>query len=1622
MSKIFRIAIKSLLLITGFVILLIVFINLPFSRNFVTGRVNALFQKLELPLNIQTIKTVRLTKVHVEGFSIIDPRGDTIVYAGNVKAHIKLLALMKSKVVLDEAELSGIGVYLLMNYDTHNYTIAEAFKKKTKKKPADPDKKRSKWEVKIQKGEINSIHFFMEDSLSGIRIEQEVDNLRIEKFRLGLLERELRARAIELNSANGSVKISPKLVEKRELKNRARSPWNFGVTDLAMEDLGFTFEQTSDSLFLNLVLEKGVIGTKEMDIPRKIIDLNEISIEGASAAIFTGLKHGNPDDSNKVKNNDFPWDLKARKVNLERIDFSKGNYSHPRADSSVHGIGLENLDMKLRDFQISLAHTGMDLKKLSFDLNNGFTLEQMKADFDSDSETTRLNLAIETSNSQFSMEAEARGSFFDLLKDPSGTGNGHLVIDQSLISLNDISTFAPSLKEIPAYEMLASSPTRLEVRMDKEKNTISLSELSLLQNKNFKLSLIGSFDLSAEPKNTFGKMDLKLSEINIRWLNDLLLASGLDHSLPDSTEILLEARISEVLKSPEIGLQLQSNMGNIDLSGHLNLKEKEYRLNSKFGQIHLGKIMGIEELGSLTGWAVIEGSGLTAKNIESNIEVRIDSVGYNGYAYTQIMLDGMLQPGKYEFILQSSDPSFNSNLTVDLFQTDTLFSAKVTGSLFAQLDHLQFFNDTLSVNTGITATLVNEPNAFESHILFDGIELTSPEKSATLQHMSAAFRTDTSSTSLIGEGDFFNFDIQVDKSIHKLGTIGESYSNYLKTFVDSSRSNAEQRVAELPGIYATSNITNHEALDLLFQDTGFHISNFYFSIVNDPSKHRVEYNIEGSEIDYKMVHAGDLDVEVTDSAGNLSFEVISNSSSLYSGPLSSFQLNAQFANLKNNTQLSILDQELDTIYNIEIAAEIDSNMMFFKIPPNQITINRDLWQLDRPDFLTIDLESSRWSPEFKINTDSSSLHIVSSTVDGEHTFQIEMDQVRIASLLWDDLMANKPAGSLSGSVDFTTNDRAEKRISTDLWIREVNYSDLKFNEIHLDGFATSSDSGGFSTELSARLDSARIEFATENMFDNNRTINADFSKIPLNTLQSFTRDYLSDMKGNISGNFNVASKTGSEKFNGELKFNGAQLRIIPLNSNFKIPDQGIQFEDDRMVFSNFSILDSSNKALVVDGFVDFRGQRIITDLDISSSRLHLMNTTEKDNEAFYGNLFVDSKISLNGPLTNPDIDAKILLSSGTKLHFNSTDNVDLSESSEIVNFISVAEEEAPLKVSPISTRSRYNLSTVETSIEIEPTTQINFNLSKRIFNINLQIQGGGLLNYNMLNNNQVSLSGRYEISEGSADLNIVGWPNKYFNITRGGYVNWDGNVEDPELMFEAVNRVSTTYANPVDGKARTVDINVVLRLSSHLSDLDILFTINTADQYLMSIINTLSPEEQMRQAITILLFEIIDLPGISSSTNYMTQQVNQIISSQLNQLTKSAIKGVDISFGIDSYSQQNQGGGNQTTTSLSYEVKKSLLNDRAVIEVSGRLYNQNEQPGTMDQSLNNVSFEYQLDSAETKYLKVYNEQTYEDVFEGQVTKTGVGFSYRKPYRTLGDIFKRQKKNKKDPKKIEADEN
>jgi translocation and assembly module TamB len=1550
-----------------------------------------------------------MTTVKLRGITITDSESDTLIYAGEVKVRYALSSLMVKKVVLKKVNVSSARVNISRNTNSLRYDIGEVFSPEAKPEVEVPEDGKKSWEIYIKKGSLSKINFQMNDPMIGIQISEEIEGIKFKDFDLLLRKKSIHLNDVELRGARGGLKPSQVQTDQR---NKKEYPWSFSLGKAGLHDLNFTYEQSNDGLSLNLMLEKGLIRTNLMDIVNKEIDIDIISLTQADATILTGRPSKASNSSQKHISESFLWDFMIEKTDFEDVNIMLRNDNHPIASSSTPEFSMKGLDMRLTDTRLNNENTGVEVRKLNFDLNNGFSMKKMKGGLDSNSEATRLDMDIETGNSMMSLEGVADESFFDMIAKPNQIRKALVSLNNTSISPRDISYFKPELRVHPVLKILASKPLILEGDIGLVGSLLNLSEISISQDQNFGITIEGNAKNPFQPLNATGDLHIEIPDINIAWLKAILEGFGFENNVPELTSLSIQGTLSDSIKSPDFNLQLTSNLGNVDLSGSIDLNDDSYAVNTSFDRLMLGELLNIDSLGTVSGSGEFAGTGFNQESMIASISVLVDSISYYDYNYTTASIAGNLSPGTYEFNIRVDDPSLQCDLNTTVNRADSALMVNATATLFAQLNDLHLYKDTLAVESTIEAIFSKTPNAIETEFSFADIMLTTPRDHVPVQPFNASINIDSVQTHFVGNADFFNADLQIDKPIDELGTVIGSYRKYIASFIDPQHLNAATRISYLPEMRASIGIAYQEAMGLFIQDSGLHFDNLDFSLMNRASDQRIQYNIKGAGLKYKMLIIEDLDVTLTDSGGIMNLHLVADNNSLYASPANKLLLTSYIANSQSLTELSVLSKQDQLIYSFEIAAEIDTNNIVLKVPSKQLILNQVPWKMDSPDLMTINLATKTISPELKMHTDSSSLHLLTDGGDGMYHYTFKLSNVTFGSLLLDGMIPGKPAGSISGVLDYRVNEDPQRSFRTDLQFSDVSWSDLSFSLIDVNGIAQSDGPGAYHIDLAAQLDSSLIVMKGVKQEGGNRTIKSEFTSIPIITFQPFVKDHLSELEGFISGNFNISSKDNNEIFRGDLNINDAALRINALNSKFRIPEETVLFSEKKMVFDQFRILDSLDNPLLVDGFIELISDRPATaDLEISSLDLQVMNSKGMEKASFYGDIFIDSHLSLKGPLANPVIEGKIILTDGTDIFYRQKEDLSTSESANIVSFVNNAPAEDLKTETPILSQSRFKESSIKTIIEIDPATRISFNLSRRIYNIDLMIQGGGLLNYQMLTNNQEALSGRYEINEGAADLKLVGWPNKSFLIIPGGFIRWDGVIEDPELKFEASNKVRSSYTNPVDGTQRDVDFNIILQLSNHLSELDVLFTIHTTDQYLMSIINTLSPEEQMRQAITILLFENIDLPGISTSTDYMTEQVNQLVSTQLNSLTTTTIKGIDISFGVDSYVQSTESGGEETKTSLSYEVRKSLLKDRAQIEVSGRFNDLNQQSGASDMSLNNISFEYRLDSAGTKYLKVYNEHSYEDVFEGEVIKTGIGITHRKRYRTVSDIWRREKKNR-----------
>ena len=301
----------------------------------------------------------------------------------------------------------------------------------------------------------------------------------------------------------------------------------------------------------------------------------------------------------------------------------------------------------------------------------------------------------------------------------------------------------------------------------------------------------------------------------------------------------------------------------------------------------------------------------------------------------------------------------------------------------------------------------------------------------------------------------------------------------------------------------------------------------------------------------------------------------------------------------------------------------------------------------------------------------------------------------------------------------------------------------------------------------------------------------------------------------------------------------------------------------------------------------------------------------------------------------------------------------------------------------------------------------------------IDLQGGGNLTFTMNPLGDVSLSGKYVLSGGTVRYNPPVISQKIFKITPDSYVDWVGNVADPAFNITAVETVRASVS--ADGQdSRSVNFNISINIRNTLNDLEVSFGLSAPEDLTMqNQLNSLTAEQRANQAMNLLIYNTYTGPGTTAKVS-TENPLNSFIQKELNQWAQNNLKGVDLSFGIDSYGEDDPNG---QRTDYSYRLSKSLFSNRVRAVIGGKFSTDADPSQNLKENLiDDISLEYMLTKRDNMYLKVFRHTGYESILEGEITETGVGFVIRKKLLRLGDLFKpmRPKAEKEKQKRNESD--
>ncbi len=93
-------------------------------------------------------------------------------------------------------------------------------------------------------------------------------------------------------------------------------------------------------------------------------------------------------------------------------------------------------------------------------------------------------------------------------------------------------------------------------------------------------------------------------------------------------------------------------------------------------------------------------------------------------------------------------------------------------------------------------------------------------------------------------------------------------------------------------------------------------------------------------------------------------------------------------------------------------------------------------------------------------------------------------------------------------------------------------------------------------------------------------------------------------------------------------------------------------------------------------------------------------------------------------------------------------------------------------------------------------------------------------------------------------------------------------------------------------------------------------------------------------------------------------------------------------------------------TDYTYSFSKRLFNDRLSVTIGGKVATGNIPTNHEQTFIDNFNLEYRLDKAGSMYLKGFHKRNSDNLIEGLVTETGIGFLIRKKFKKLSELFQR----------------
>ena len=1667
------------LLLAGFGVLVA---TTPWGQQFVTKQVNSyLAQKLQSPFRIGRISYSIPDWIELQDVFFQTPKGDTLLNGGRVRLDLDMWGLLNNRVTLNQIELEHIRLNINRTLPDTAFNfqyILNAFD--TGAAPEPSDTVSTPMAINLTGIAFKDVRIKYLDDVTGADVNAYVDSLRAKFSETDVAKSKYHLSDVAVNGLNIYTRLYAGLPTPPSAPGKpgdtldlALGKWqiNKAKWDVRVETADFRTQGSAERLAMEsdyLYLEGQKIGLKSLDLSNADVTAiltkptkKPANTQPATASATTNAAVDAPGWQAKLTNVRFA-NNRIRYDDETAVRQKRGlDYGH----LDLQNLGINGRFLVYQDLGKRGQRISGQLRNGRFRATSGFVLEQLDGNvLYTDTTTTLTKLYIQTPTTLLRDQLVLRYDSIGQLSNPRFAKRVGVRVNlrQSRLSVEDVLQLAPFLADTPPFAGNRGGVFRANAQATGTLAALNLPRVELDMLGGTKIRASGRLTNVTDPNRLGVDMTVQEATTTLADINKLAPKGSIPSSIALPPSLKLTGKLKGQLNDLILDTKLNTAWGTADfdgrLAGFVTGRNQTYKGTLNLNQFDAGKwLKQAGTVGKVTGRATVDGRGIDVNTLTTRFDLAIQSADLKGYTYQNLDATGNLTNGNLTLTGALKDP--NANLALDIksnLKGD--FPAIVGETVINELNlqKLKLYKDPLSLKGRILLDMAStDPAKPIGTISATDAVITLAGKEYPVDSLYARLSANGATKDVVAQlpGARLNLNGQFEYTqLYDIiaGEIGQyialpdiAYKKIPPPHAFTLDLKAYQNPlfrAFVPDLTRLDTVRLNAYLDNT-KDTTLSATLRTGVVVYDTT------TIQGSTL---ALRGANNQLKVTGRVDGVLYDGMTFRQTDLTGTAANNQF--RFAVVNKDS----INQDL---YGLAGTLSIVDSSYRFQFAPNGLLTSYQRWTTDTTGFAQYG-KSGVLINNLRIAADNQLLELSNTEPYGNAPIRVTARAIELANLA---RLANQDttlaSGQLNGTVvvrDYLSSDSNLSFIGS-VYVDSLQVMSKPIGNLTA-RFRNNSDGRiNVNTALSGPYNDVSVTgFYNPSTAKEALDLAIKLNRLDARTIEAFSFGELRQAQGQLTGEFTVAGAVDNPQLNGSVAFDSVAFNIRQLNATYQIDQEKVAFSGQTITLNDFKLRDTQGRTLTTDGTVVLKNlPNAAYNLRVQADHFQVLNAARKDNDYAYGQAAVTADMRIKGAGSNASINGKVRLEDGSKISLVLPDeSMDVNESNKIVTFIDHNDSLAiakyiyrpkvdSLKTTPRLAFDQLSNSTISLDLEADEKSELTIVVDE-LNGDYLRARGNARLNVGVNAAGQITVLGRYEVTEGEYSLTYQVL-KRQFKIQKGGYINFSGDPLKADINMTAIYQVSTAPGDligsesttlPVAATKRKLPFNVALGISNNLAapklDFDIRLpevegntSASASSEFGTTIENKLKTlrqdQSQMNKQVFALLILNRFLPentadffsgsnaGLNSQAEGIARSsVSKLISDQLGRLASNVLKGFDVDFNLLSENGiATNSGGTGARTDLNVGLSKSFLEGRLTVSVGKNFVLENT-TGTANpnQVFDNVSVNYNLSRDGRYVLRGYRRNDYQAVLDGYIIETGVGFVITIDYNTLADIFRR----------------